>query len=319
MGNHLSSFQSLAETNYDPEIDFRHSEHDPSEMIKLTYYPINCEGQFVDDHEKIFDFAKSSFFFTEVFNHTEFMRCAQNFKRDLLPKNSSGKVHETGILSERFTMRRKMYRPSPIDWSKLRHFPIIPSLPPTDHYVKIIEESEEQDYQRNSLEVWQYLVRLRKQFIFGFLWKKCLLDGQLMGLYRSPISSFQDGFLAQFLPPGFDQSANWMSDFKYLEEFLPDLPEFSEKLIRNSYGQFFRFYMFVKLSISSFRNKLRLDDEGHWYSEGMLPSLIANQKTYCSLLTLLIGLLKNANEKLWNRLIESERDLAFLLNESTKK
>ena len=74
MGNHLSSFQNLAEANYDPEIDFRHSEHDPSEMIKLTFYPINCEGQFVDDPEKIFDFAKSSFYFTEVFSHMDFMR-----------------------------------------------------------------------------------------------------------------------------------------------------------------------------------------------------------------------------------------------------
>lgn len=312
MGAHLSSLQDLATDAFIRELHFRYLDIEPEELIQLSYHPINSEGFFEDDSIKVFDWLSSGLVFREAYKEAEFDKIGNNFRRDLLPKISYGFFHRHCTLAERVTLEKEIYRPTPINWTEFKLLSIIPCLEPREQLITLIRETKDPRFKKSIIDVLKYLNRLRRQILFAILFNKTKFDGQLTGIYTNPLSSFQDGVVVPFLDSHLT-GADWGKNFQFLDDIQNDIPQWLEKMTRDSQAHFEKFFLFVKLSICGYRDKLRLDDTRYWHHERADSTLICNLQTYASLLSLFIGILRKANDRLWVRIRDTEKMLGQLL------
>ena len=313
MGNHLSALKNLARESFDPEFNFRNSETDPEELILLKFHPMDSEGFYMEESIKIFDWSRSGFLFREIYKESDFETARVNFRKSFLPKQCFGVIEPNAILAERVTVQRKLFRPQPINWSNFDFVSITPWIESHGELVYLANETNDFEYRKTSLEVLRYLSNIRRQILVGILLNKLEFDAKTTGCYTNPLGPFTDGILVPFIKPELANGAEWLKNFDFANDLRVTLPEWFEKMSRDSEAHFEKFYLFMKLSICAFRNKLQLENERHYHHEREESTLIANLKTYNSLLSLLVGLMKKVNSKLWTRLRKTEKALAQLL------
>ena len=313
MGNHLGVLKSLARDAFERELNFRNAESDPEELILLKYHPLDSEGQFSDERVKIFDWTTSGFLFQEAYKESDFEKAKANYRKTFLPKECFGSFQENATLAERAITQRQIFRPLPINWSSFELLPIIPSLIICGEFTNLVSETNDFKYRKTTLEVLNYLANIRQQIVVGSLLNKLEFDGLITGCYTNPLRPFTDGILVPLIKPELCDGTSWIKSFDFAEELRVTLPEWFDKMSRDSQNHSDKFFLFLKLSISGFRNRLHLENTNYWVREGLESSLICNLKTYNSLLSLFVGFMKNVNNKLWTRLRKTEKMLGEIL------
>ena len=314
MGNHLSNLENRAELSFPHLLNLRNSETEPKELLKYSYFPVDSEGNFTNTSRKIFDWASSTFYFSDPYRPLKLKKYKNEYKKFLLPQPQQIIARSDVTLAHRMTSEIKMFRPVNFSWERFELFQVYPSLEPKNGRVKMVKESDDPKDKKSLDELFVYLERLKKQIYFGFVLNKIETDCLINGFSENPLSAFHDGPLSYLLPE--IECDHWLKSFEWTEVIDLNLISFSEILNEHSEELWSKFYMYQKISIMTFRDQNRLDNENLWRDSK--ESYLQVLKTYISLLLLLIGFLENTSRKLWDRLRLTERELAEFIENSLK-
>ena len=314
MGNHLSNLENRAESSFPHVLNLRNSETEPRELLRYSFFPVDSEGNFTNTSQKIFDWTSSMFYFSDPYRPLALKKYKNEYKKYLLPQPQQIIARSDVTLAHRMTSEMKMFRPVDFSWETFKLFEVYASLEPKNGHVKMVKESDDPKHKKSHEELFVYLHRLKKQIYFGFVMKKIETDGLINGFSENPLSAFHDGPISYLLAEV--ECDEWLKKFQWTEVIDLKLTSLSEILNEHSEELWTNFYMFQKISIMSFRDRNRLDNENLWrdsktpYSQSL--------KTYISLLLLLIGFLENTSKKLWERLRLTEIELSKFIENTLK-
>jgi len=282
---------------------------DVTELLNFQYRPINQEGEPEDNFRILFKHQHRDLGIEHSTENLPISDLERSYEQ-----HQNWNLHEVDSNSRQIAEKSKIYRQSPIDWSKL-HFLRL-RMPKRPGNVQMVYEEHNELGEltlENLLEGNYYSMVLKKNVTFSLLTRVMEHQAEIIGHFTGPTTS-------PLVPKydNFDQT--WMRNWSWIEELNCSAEEFVVSLNQQSYAQFKNVLKFFQKCLDKFKNRVQLSNKVYWLDEAREPrQFVEYLEIYAKTQTMLFMFTFNALQKTWIKLVECEKDLACLTTMVLKK
>ena len=282
---------------------------DVTELFNFRYRPINLEGELEDGFRTLFkhqhrdltiEHTTSSLPITELERSYELYLCRNLYQADPNSREIAEKC--------------RIYRQSPIDWSKLPFLGLRMPIRPGNVQMVYEEHNELGELTLdNLLEGNYYSMVLDKNTKFALVNRVVEHQAEIIGYFTGPTTS-------PLVPKSDNFDHTWMRNWSWIDELNCSSEELVVSLNQQSYGHFKNILKFFQKCLDKFKNRVRLGNVVYWLDEAREPrQFVEYLQIYAKTQTMLYMFAFNALQKTWLKLVECEKDLAVLTTMVLKK